>query len=445
MNRRALAITVTAIILVASIITLILGGVHFALKKDSSPAYTDYVNRPYTYSDELYLKYINAMESVVGEGGTSTIKDYSLLRDRIWRAFKNGRVSADVVARVVDEITSTDWSDDGETANFIKKLTELKKDESNTLDVIIDPVAVSEAIESFFLFIDKTHATIDELGRFLYAFITDESLGTADENFYKITEDDFTLLTVGTVSVTRLYRDYDLSSLSAARTLSQTISSLGYAYRRIIKNVGKNNVKNLIGLNLIENMPLENLGEEYRDEYRDRADVFVGDFGTIFEYVAEIMVNLPYEFFEELYDYEALKNTSSPDDATIVFAYKRLSDEVMPYIEELSASLEEGSAEKYLATYYASAKRVADLLYGRTNNDYNADYDAARDKISAMISAMKILAEAEEDTIDELKCSENYSTYFDSALYLYETDFDYAEALTYVVSGITIAAVASWA
>lgn len=445
MDRRALAITVTAIILVVSIVTLVLGGVHFSLKKDSSSTYTEYVNRPYSYSDDLYLDYVNAMESVVGEGGSSAIKDYSLLRDRIWRAFKNGRVSSDVVERVITEISSSDWSDESEAANFIKRLTELKKDESNTLDVIIDPVAVSEAVESFFHFLDKTDATIDELGRFLYAFITDETLGTEDENFYKITEDDFTLLTVGTVSVTRLYRDYDLSSLSAARTIGQTLNSLGYAYRRIIKNVGKNNVKNLIGLNLIEDMPLETIAEEYRDEYSVRSGVFVQNFGSIFECAAEIMVNLPYEFFEEIYDYEVLKDSPSPDDATLVFAYKRLSDEAMPYIESLCGDTDDVSAEEYLATYYASSKRVADLLYGRTDDDYVTDYNAALDKISRMISAMKELSEASASTIDELRESEDFSSYLDSALYLYSTDFDYAEALTYIVSGITIAAVAAWA
>ncbi len=441
MKQKSLFIAIIATVLIISVLTVVFGMVHLlSSNRESQKASFERTN--FEYSSDVRLAFVGAFDLIVGEGGTSTIPDFATFRDRIYKSLREARVSQTVVEKVIAEIKCTDWSDEGEAGQFVKDLVQLEKDEENTLDLLVNTQNVESSLDGFFAFLEKTGATSDEMGRFLYRFILN---GQCDEVFYKVDENDFAIMTAGTVALLNSFDQEIFGSLSSSRTFLSGLVTLGYAYKRIIKSVGKNDVKTLVGLDVLTKTDGDMIDSSKRAEYLEKATFFTDNFGDVFSEIADLLTRMPYEFFEELYDYNALKKGAVQDDYTLLFAYKRLSDEIVKSFDNLSSNRTTDETVDFLAKFYASAKCAIDILYGNTDS-FLDDYTSGKTMLKDIFDNAKVLSDIDAKTLDDVKSLDDKTVEkgLKSAKYLENLDFDFSATLNYFMSGITLASIAFW-
>ncbi len=437
-------------VLVLSIACTTVGVVAFCIKNVSFSYDVSMQREPYQYPIELTLEYEMAMTKVVGDASL-LVGDAGILKDNIWTAFSNARVSERTITAFVAEINSYDWSDENTpAAQFASKFFTLSEDESNKIISAATEDDMLDAILATFVFLDKIGATADEIGRFSYHLVYQYADSTHRALMDRATVDNWTMLTVGTYTASQLATSTDVySSLTSARAVGQALTSLGHAYSAITDAVGKDNLATMLGIDNLKNIDESNLENGRLDEYRQCVDWMCTEFAEVFMTSADLMKAQNTLLYEELYLYQAKLDRGEDTDTHLVYAMYNLAQGIKTAINRLKSRRNLSSDVEtvtYIAEYYASCATFTDVIYGDDRGSLvSYRNDAIQELTRINEDAGNLYAQEFSSFYQVKKCKTDNPALFDSLLTsaqrLLNTKYDYEDILTRFVYSVSIASI----
>lgn len=416
-KRRKNAVKLAAFLIAALFLAIVvLGAIGLSGGSAVFPSEITVSEKPIRYSASLTERYYKAMRLFfLTENAENPMFEW--LFDGVYNAFSTARIPSEKVIWFVERVETVQaeenpaylwiFEKNERFEALMKEYEDGLREEEPTYHDVISIEEMKIGFTAVFGFLAESPLTNDELGRLIYRTAV---LYAGDPHYTALLEtvgeEDIAMLTVGTYRVYKTSEAFvSATSVSAARSIGQSLVALGSSYLSLIKKVGLDAVDTLFGLDyrLEEGREDSFISKETIPYYNRQLDELEGFAGGFLLLTGEILSCVSDSLFEELYYANASEKEGKTEEAELHrwLAACELSKSVRAGLDRAKSKSEnrfvtDREAVEMLSNAYVASFRMNDIFdenLDRLNDDarYAAYKNEAEFKLAATIQTVETL------------------------------------------------------